>query len=208
MNLKKKREINSKTKYLCAFLVIALFLSVCYFFLSSPSDADIADTWSNSGFLSVGQHLTVQNTDSSMSLLDSKDVLSADGLYYAAWTMGDSRPYENSEGETVDLYDAQLYLLLSDSKNSDDARMDMSKWLNAAKNNYDILTEEEISCNGLTYQLITYHCSGKDNPYDRGISAFCSWENTAMCAELTCLKEFDTDLRGILIHFLDSCSYE
>lgn len=46
------------------------------------------------------------------------------------------------------------------------------------------------------------------NPYDRGISAFGSWENTAMRAELACLKEFENDLRDILIHFLESCSYE
>ena len=127
---------------------------------------------------------------------------------YTTWTLGDSEPYENSEGETVDLYDAQLYLLLSESKNNDDARTDMSKWLDAAKNNYDVLAEEDIICNGLSYHIISYHCNGETNPYDRGISAFGSWENAALCAELTCLKEFDNDLKDILIHFLDNCSFE
>lgn len=49
-------------------------------------------------------------------MLDNKDILAANGLYYASWVNGEPQPYENSEGKTVDLYDAQLTLVVQENK--------------------------------------------------------------------------------------------
>lgn len=202
------KVIKNKTfPYLICILCIALFSLAGYFFISSPMNQSREDTWSSSGFIKIGHDLVINNPYNGLSLLDNKDVLSANGLYYAAWTMGDFELYTNSDGETVDLYDAQLYLVLSEHKDSAQASNDMVKWLDAAKKNYDVLTEEEFVCDGQTYSLITYNCVSEDTPYDRGISAFGVYNKDTICIELTCRKDFEEDLRTILITFLDNCTY-
>lgn len=152
--------------------------------------------------------LTVDNTDSRLTLLSNMDALSADGLYYAAWTMGGSEPYENSDGDTVDLYDAQLYFLLGEFKDAETAQNNLNTWLSAGRTNYEILSEENVTCNGQDYLLITYQFIHEDNPYVRGISAFGVFGNHAACIELTCREGFDEDLKTILIDFLNGCTYD
>ena len=184
-------------------LCIMLILTGCSSFAPSADNTVAAF-----GDITIGNYLTIQNIDSRLTLLNNLDTLSADGLYYASWVIGDARVFENSDGDTVDLYDASLYLLSGEFKNTPYAQENMNSWLAAAKENYDILSEEEITCNGQTYSLITYNSTHEDNPYARGISAFGIYENHAVCIELTCQDEFTEDLRGILVDFLDGCSYE
>ncbi len=209
-----RKEVNMKAnknnvfKYLLCILCIAIFSLAGYFFISSPMEQTSGDTWANSGYLKVGKNLTIKNADNTLTLLESKDVLSANGLYYATWIMGESTPYVNSEGITVDLYDVQLYLILSEHKNAAEAGNDMTKWMDLGRNNYEVLTEEEIICNGQPYALITYNCVSEDNPYARGISSFGVCNNDAICIELTCRENFEEDLKSILTVFLDNCSYE
>ena len=185
-----------------------LFSLAGYIYVSLPINEKEESTWDTSGYLKMGHYLTIQKTDDRLSLLDSKDVLAANGLYYATWTIGDPEAYVNSEGEAVDLYDVQLYLLLGEHKESGEAVKDTAKWLDAAKENYEVLEEEEIICNELSYNLITYNCIGEDNPYDRGLSAFGVCDGTSICIEVTCRESFEEDLRNILIPFLDNCTYD
>lgn len=194
-------------KIVTGIAIVALFSLAGYYYVSLPMQGEQEDTWSDSGYLKVGHHLTIRNTDDRLSLLDSKDVLSANGLYYAAWTMGGSEPYVNSEGTAVDLYDAQLYLVLSEHKDGEEARNDVEKWLDAARGNYEVLTEEEITCNGQSYNLLTYNCISESNPYARGMSAFGVYDSTAVCMELTCREGFEEEPGNILIPFLENCSY-
>lgn len=202
-----KANKNKGIKYLLCVLCIALFSLAGYHFLSSPLEQGQEDTWADYGFLKIGHSLTIQNTDNTLNLLDNKDILSANGLYYAAWTMGESEPYVNSEGKTVDLYDVQLYFVLSEHKDTTEANEDMTTWTELARKNYEVLTEEEVICNGQSYLLITYNCANEDNPYDRGVSAFGVSNNEAACVELTCRDNFGEDLKPILITFLDNCTY-
>lgn len=134
-------------------------------------------------------------------------MLAADGLYYATWVTGSSVPYENSDGKAIDLYDAQLYFLASETPTDDSAREHCNSWLAAAKENYEIKSEDTIICNGHSYTLITYHCVGEDTPYDRGVSAFAACGSTAVCAEFTCLENYEGDLEAILTRFLNGCHY-
>ena len=96
--------------------------------------------------------------------LDNKDALAADGLYYAAWSCGNAKPYENKDGDTVDLYDAQLYLLLGEAKSTENAQHDKNTWLAAAEENYDVQQKEEISCNGF---FSVSHASRNRKPINR-----------------------------------------
>lgn len=192
-----------KRKYWLYALCIILLLTGC----SALSPAPTEGTTKASDTITIGNCLSIRNIDSRLMLQRNLDTLAADGLYYTAWTIGSAEPYENSDGDTVDLYDAELYLLLGEYKNTQTAQDNRDAWLTAAKTNYEVLSEEEITCNGQTYSLITYNCIHEDNPYARGISAFGAYEDSAVCIELTCREQFEEDLRGILVDFLNHCTY-
>lgn len=104
---------------------------------------------------------------------------------------------------TTGLYDTQLYCILSEHKSAGKADKDLTKWMDLSRQNYEILKQEEVVCNGQTYVLLSYNCVSEDNPYDRGVSVFGVHENDAVCFELTCLEDFDGNLRDILISFLN-----
>lgn len=190
------------SKQIACILCTAALLSGC----ASASSGGITVT--DSGYLMIGSCLTVQNEDTRLTLSDYKDALSADGLYYASWTAGNSEPYENSDGDTVDLYDAQLYLLLGEFKDSDAAQKNMDSWLEAGQTSYDVTDDSAITCNGQSYTIITYHFSNKENPYSHGVSAFGVYKNLAVCVELTCREDYQEDLQEMLTGFLNSCTYE
>lgn len=192
-----------KRKFSFCVFCITLLLTGCSAF--SPKEPD--NTWTDSGYVTVGHHLTVKNSGSGLSLSENMDVLSADGLYYASFTMGGFEPYENSDGDVVDLYDARFYLVLGEYSNSTNAQNNIDKWLTAAKENYQILSEETITCSGQSYSLITYRFTNETNPYERGISAFGIYENNAVCIELTCRENFEKDLRVLMTDFLNNCTY-
>lgn len=203
-----KKIIKNKNITLFFCLILSLFmLTGCSVVSSALSEEDTENTWDTSDYVKIGGVLTVQKSDSRLALLDNKNALSSDGLFYCAWTIGNSEPYENSEGDTVDLYDAQLYLLLGGFVSSQKAQENMDDWLSSAKFNYELVKEEEITCHGQTYTLITYSYKNESNPYARGASAFGIYENNAVCVELACRDSFTDDPESILIDFLDNCTY-
>ena len=158
--------------------------------------------------VTIGHDVTIDSIDPQLILFNNMDSLSASGLYYATWVIGDSVPYENSDGETIDLYDAQLYFLLSEGKTADSAQRSVDSWLSSADENYNITENTEITCGGQNYTCITYTVDNEDSPYDRGISAFTTAGTDAACIELTCIPDFDGDLEEILTSFLENCHYE
>ena len=196
-------KMNMRLKYIICILCLATLLFGC----SVPSSASKSDTVVNSEYVTIGSHLTVHNADTRLTLLSNLDTLSADGLYYASWTAGSSEPYENFAGDTVDLYDAQLYLLLGEFKNTDAAQGNMDNWLAAGKTNYDVLDEKTVTCNEQSYTMVTYNFINEENPYARGVSAFGVYNNLAVCAELTCRETYSEDLEEMLTEFLNNCTY-
>ena len=194
---------NTKSKYAAYILCIAAVLSGCAAISSgSKNDTDVITK-----DVQIGGSLTVRNTDTRLKLISNLDTLSADGLYYASWAAGSSEPYENFAGDTVDLYDAQLYLLLGEFKSADAAQQNMDNWFTAGQTNYNITAEENVTCNGQSYTVVTYTFDNEENPYERGVSAFGVHQNLAVCAELTCRENYQEDLYEMLIDFLDNCTY-
>lgn len=157
--------------------------------------------------LTVGSSMKVTNINQSYTLTADNSTLAADGLFYVSWGLGEHEPFKNSDGETVDLYDANLYLLLGESKTSASAQENTALWFDAADANYDIVNTEEISCNGQDYTLITYNLTGEENPYSRGMSVFATPGTASVCVELTCRENFTDDLKTILTDFLENCTY-
>lgn len=205
--IKNGNKLTHKLISLMLMMMCTFLLPGCSY-ISSPSNT-VKDSSKDdpAGQITIGSHLTIQNTDERLSLSEHMDALSADGLYYASWTAGNSVPFENSDGESVTLYDAQLYLLAGEFKSSETAQENMNNWLDAGKTNYEVIKEEDINCNGQTYHMITYNFTNSDNPYDHGVSVFTVYENTAVCMELTCIESYDEDLRQVLIGFLENCTY-
>lgn len=194
-------------------LIIMICTIICTAALSGCAlMPDLSNTTNNaldegSGQVTIGSHLTIQNTDERLTLSEQMDALSADGLYYASWVAGDSTPYENSDGESVSLYDARLYLLAGEFKSAEAAQENMNNWLAAGKSNYEVMNEENFDCNGQSYFLITYQFINTENPYDHGVSVFGVYEDMAVCMELTCVEGYDEDLRQMLTDFLENCTY-
>ena len=94
-------------KMLVLCLCMALFLSGCGK-AAPPKAADGAD-WSED-WVTLGSVIGV-DTPEGLTARENSDVLSAKGMYYASWSAGESVPYVNEDGEEVQLYDAQVYLL-------------------------------------------------------------------------------------------------
>ena len=195
--------MNMKLKYIFSIICITALLTGCSV-LPSISDND---TIVNSEYVTIGNNLTVHNTDTRLTLISNMDALSADGLYYASWTAGSSEPYENSDGDTVDLYDAQLYLLLGESKSPDAAQENMNNWFATGQTNYDVTDEKTVICNEQSYTMVTYNFQNEENPYAHGVSAFGVYQNFAICVELTCRESYEEDLEEMLTGFLNNCSF-
>lgn len=180
-------------------LLSILLLSGCMPTLSE-------DSQDPSGPITIGTTISVDPI-TQLTFKESKEALAADGLYYATWTDGDSVPYENSDGETVDLYDAQVYFLAGETLDESAAKEDCATWLAAAKTNYQVVSEKDITANEQSYHLLSYTFADKNSPYDRGISAFGTNGKTAVCIELTCVSDYSKDLEPLLLDFLDNCHY-
>ena len=192
-----------KKRMLLPFACLLLLLTGC---TSTPQITTDGKEWKDD-WVNIGRNIGVDAPEQ-LTLLENKDALAADGLYYATWIDGDPTPYKNSDGDTIDLYDAQLYFLAKEAPDEDAARKDCLTWLAAAKENYKIFSEDTITCNGQTYTLITYDCIGEDNPYDHGVSTFGTCGVNAVCTELTCLKNYKEDLEPLLTEFLNGCHYK
>lgn len=188
-----------------------LFFAGCLIFLftgcvSKPQSAKDGRKWSDDWTL-VGTQIGI-DVPKSLTLTDSNETLAADGMYYAAWAAGGSVPYENSEGDTVDLYDAQLYLLTNEAVSEKKAKASCETWLSAAKENYEVYAEDTVTLGGQSYTLITYNCKNEDNPYARGVSAFGVCGATAVCAELVCVEGYTEDLQALLSEFMKNCHFK
>lgn len=205
-------KIQMKPKYIIAVICIAILVTVCSLLPSESGRRSAANSDAEPGtelaYVAIGSHLTVQNTDPRLTLLSNLDTLSADGLYYVSWVSGDSEPYENIDGDTVYLYDAQLHLLLGEFKTSDAAQQNMDTWYAIGTPNYDISDEKTVTCNEQSYTMITYTFVNKEDPFARGVSVFGVYKNIAVCVELTCRENYQEDLEEMLTKFLNSCTYD
>ena len=189
-------------KNLKFFLVICIMMLLCGCTSSKADDPQQQD-----GQLQLGKSVCI-DTPKQLTLSEYNDILTADGLYYATWTDGEAVPYENSEGDTVDLYDAQLYFLANECKDEAKAKENCDAWLLTAKETYQVYSEKTITLSDQSYTVIYYTCSSDTSPYDHGISAFCTNSANAFCIELTCTEKYTKELEPILTDFLNGCHYQ
>ncbi len=191
-------------KALCLFLSFWLLgLSGCARY---PDQAADGTKW-DKDWTTLGSALGVEEPGDELVLLDNNSVLTGDDLYYASWAVGEPEVYTNEDGKEVDLYTAQLYLLLCGCADSSYAQQTMEDWIQREKETYTVTETRTETRNGQEYTLLVYECGSETNPYSRGASAFAACGNYAVSAELACQESYSGQADEVLLRFLDGCHY-
>lgn len=192
-----------KTVAVLLLLAALLGLSGCSQY---PDRAADGTPW-DSDWTMLGTVLGAEEPGNDFSLLDNYTVLTGEDIYYAAWVAGDPAPYTNEDGDEVDLYDAQLYLLAAGCADETYARQNQTDWIARQQERYTVTDTWHETCNGQEYTLLAYTCGSETNPYARGVSAFTVYGTYAVSAELACQEDFAGEEREILLQFLNGCHY-
>ncbi len=155
----------------------------------------------------LGSSFAVDNTNESRILLNHIDTLARDGLYYAAWGIGEKEDCKDNNGKTISLHDAQIYFLLGEYQNAEQAQENMQTWLDSGRANYEVIKEDTITfCDQECTRLI-YRFAEQDSLYSNGVSVFGVLDNSAVCIELTCRETFVGDPMATMDEFLGACTH-
>lgn len=192
-----------KANILVMLLVVCILLSGCA--QLPPEKAADGQDW-NENWVTVGAVLGV-DTPEGLTPQENNEALSASGMYYATWSIGEATPYVNAEGEDATLFDAQVYALLARAESTEKAEGTRDNWLAMAQGQYNICQTTTEVCNGQTFTVITYTYDSDSNPYAFGASAFGVYRNYAISVELSCQEAFSGDPQEILLDFLNHCHY-
>ena len=186
------------------FSVLCLCLSGCGTVLLPEKAADGLD-WDKS-WVTVGSVIGVDTPDG-MEPRENNEALEAQGMSYATWSIGEGVSFTNADGEDAQLYDAQVFLLLSGSKSVELAEDTLAQWQEMARQQYVIEGTVTETHNGQEFTVITYSFDSDTNPYARGASAYGVYRNYAVSVEFVCQPYFDGDAAQLLARFLDNCHY-
>lgn len=193
-----------KRGWVCALLTLCLMtLAGCSV---APSQAADGSGW-NEEWITLGPVLGVEPPEHNLVLLDNNTALTASDLYYAAWAVGEPEAYTNANGEEIDLYEAQLDVLVYGCGDAEHAQAAVEDWKARQDQVYTSVSRREETHNGQSYTAASYACGSETNPYSRGVSAFGVCGKYAVSMELNCRDVFIGDETEILSGFLDGCHY-
>lgn len=189
-----------KRIFFCLVLITALVFSGC-----NASQTQIPADW-ETNWTVVAPLLAVEPFDG-FSLNESNDALYASGIYYATWVTGEAREHINEDGETADIFDGQIYVLVQEFRNSDSAKSNMGKWIAREKQNYETGEEAVLSSESQEFTLFSLNSGSQSNPYSSGMAAFALRGNWAICVEFLCADGYETDMQKTLEAFLSGFHY-
>lgn len=172
---------------------------------TAPETAADGTGW-NEEWVTVGNVVGVE-TPEDLTPRENSDALSAKGMYYATWSLGEAEEVLNENGESAQVYDAQVYLLLAGYDSTAKAEEAAAEWLEMASGQYAVETTDSETHNGQEFTVVTYTYTSETNPYARGASAFGVYGNYAVSVELSCREDFDGNALEILADFLEHCHY-
>lgn len=162
---------------------------------------------SETGTITVGDAVIIGKLDERLQLQTQQNNISANGLYYVPWAIGEGEDFVNAEGKNAKLYDAELYFLLGKTKSPEKAKEGVDSWLASADENYKILSQETLTVNDHDYTVITYNFNDENTPYTGGVSAFGLSGSNAVCAEFIHQESYADEAKDILTGFLEKCEY-
>ena len=183
-------------------LLAALLLTGCAA-RTGPTNEELG--W-GADWVRVGALLGVEPMDG-FTLSENKDVMSIYGLYYATWTAGEARDYTNADEDKAQVFDAQIYVLLQQSGNADEAWEAVEDWMGRERENYEAGETLTGTFAGQEFNLISLLRSGEDNPYTHGAAAFGVRDDWAISVELLCQDGFTLDAQTCLTQFLSGFHY-
>lgn len=191
-----------KKSLLVLLLAVCICLAGC---AQVPTAAADGAVWSDD-WITVGGIVGV-DTPAGISPRENSDALAVNGMYYATWSIGESEPYTNEDGDEAQLYDAQIYLLLAGYNAAEKAEESAAQWQAMANDRYAVDQAQSAVCNGQDFSVLTYIFDSETNPYARGASAFGVYGNYAVSVELSCRETFNGDPLEVLTDFLEHCHY-
>lgn len=103
---------------------------------AAPETAADGTAWSEE-WVTVGDVVGVE-TPEGMTPRENSDALSAKGMYYATWSLGEAETIVNESGDEAQLYDAQVYLLLAGYDGTEKAEEAAAEWLDMAAEQYAV----------------------------------------------------------------------
>ena len=176
-------------------------------FAQYPEKAADGAAWDKSWEM-MGAAVGIEPPGGGLTLLANNSILAGSDTYYAAWTAGEAAKYTNADGDEVDLYPAQLYVLLYGCADAAEAEAACADFLAREKATYIVQDERTETHSAQDYTVLDYTGGSADNPYDRGSAAFAVRGSYVLVAELLAQDSFDGDVPQLLADFLDGVHYD
>lgn len=175
-------------------------------FSQYPSAAADGAAWDKNWEM-MAKVVGIEAPGGGLTLLTNNSVLAGEDTYYASWTVGEPAPYTNADGDEVDLYPAQLYVLLYGCADQAAAESACAGFLAREQQTYTVHSQRTEEHNAQRYTVLDYTGGSAGNPYGRGSSAFAVRGNYVLVAELLAQDSFDGDVSRMLSAFLDGVHY-
>src|SRR5699024_2897646 len=175
-------------------------------FSQYPSAAADGAAWDKNWEM-MAKAVGIEAPGGGLTLLTNNSVLAGEDTYYASWTAGEPAPYTNADGDEVDLYPAQLYVLLYGCADQAAAESACADFLAREQETYTVQDQRTEEHNAQRYTVLDYTGGSAGNPYGRGSSAFAVRGNYVLVAELLAQVSFDGDVSRMLSAFLDGVHY-
>ena len=175
-------------------------------FSQYPSAAADGAAWDKNWEM-MAKVVGIEAPGGGLTLLTNNSVLAGEDTYYASWTVGEPAPYTNADGDEVDLYPAQLYVLLYGCADQAAAESACADFLAREQETYTVQDQRTEEHNAQRYTVLDYTGGSAGNPYGRGSSAFAVRGNYVLVAELLAQDSFDGDVSRMLSAFLDGVHY-
>ena len=182
-------------------IVLLLSLTAC----GKYPDQDLTGAKWDKSWEMLGTVLGVEELGNGFKLSQNTSILTGDDTYYATWTTGEPKKWVNEDGDEVDLYPAQIYLMLYGCRDKEAAKDAFNDFKAREEEKYTVKDTVTETHSGQEYTILIYDCGSKTNPYNRGVSAFGIYENYVVNAELTCTEDYKGNESEILADFLDVC---
>lgn len=183
--------------------IILLVTLLC--FALAGCGADLTPESPGDGPLVVGNRIRVDPIEG-FTPMEYNDVLAADGMYYATWSMGEAKPYTNEDGDEAEVFDAQAYLVLSEKTSAENAQGALDEMLELANSRYQVESTSTETYEGQPYTVLTFRYLADTNPYAVGAAAFGIRGSCLVNVEVSCLEDGPDPLE-LLEDFLHGWTY-
>lgn len=184
-----------KRRIILLAVAAALFLSAC------GAARELPASW-ESDWTVICPVLAAEPFDG-YTLHEKNDALYLSGIYYATWVTGSAQSHINEDGEEAEIFDAQIYVIVQEYRDSDSAKSGLSQWITWEKQTFEAGDSFEADCGGQTYSILPLHRSAETNPYSHGAAAFTAWNNWAICVEFLGTDDYDAEIAHQLEAFLN-----